>query len=890
MLAQTFSKLRRSARLGFSLLLLAAVSAGAAEKRVAVGYVATPAVQTKLAPLGRVPGTNQIRLAIGLPLRDREGLTNLLAALYDPTSPEFHRYLTPAEFTARFGPTPADYAAVLNFAKTNGLTVSATHPNRLLVDVTGSVAGVERALHLRLNSFQHPREARTFFAPDTAPTVAAGLPVFAISGLDDYARPHPNSHLQPNLLRANASPRGGSSPQGSYMGNDFRQAYVPGTSLTGAGQSVGLLQFDGFYLADITNYANAIGLTSNVPQIVVVPVDGGVTTPGGGGIEVSLDIEMVLSMAPGLSTVYVYEAPNPSPWVDLLSRMANDNLSRQLSSSWGGGGADPASEQIFLQMAAQGQSFFNASGDSDAFVGAVDFPADSPNITQVGGTTLTTDSSGNYTSETVWNWGYVASQGAYLGSSGGISPAVEIPLWQLGLDMTTNHGSTLQRNIPDVALAGDEIYVRYNNGQATTVGGTSCAAPLWAGLTALINEQAAQLGQPAVGFLNPALYAIARGPNYAAAFHDVVVGNNTSSTSPANFYAAPGYDLCTGLGTPNGTNLINLLAVADDLRILPAEIIGVSGPVGGPFTATNWTLTLRNYGTGSMAWASGGAPDWLAVSPPSGTLSANGWGTLGLNLSGAEALPAGSYLAAVMVTNLISLRVQPVGVRLNIGQSLVQNGGFETGDFTSWTLVGDTSDLTYVYNAVATEFAFPGVVHSGSYGAFLGQGGYLATLSQTLETVPGQRYLVSCWLHNPAAGSIQAFGVSWNGTTCFTFTNPPAFAWTNLQFVATATAASSVLQFAAENDPNYFGLDDVSVQRVPDVAFASFAIRTNQFQFRWNSLAGLNYQIQYQTNLTEANWLNLGNITAVTNSATFVDAPDPATVGQRFYRLVLLLP
>ena len=166
--------------------------------------------------------------------------------------------------------------------------------------------------------------------------------------------------LRPTGAAPNATPYSGSGPGGTYRGSDFRTAYVPGTSLTGAGQSVGLLQFDGFYANDITTYESQSGLP-NVP-LTVVPIDGGVSTPGSGVGEVSLDIEMVISMAPGISRVYVYEAPNPSPWVDLLSRMANDNLSKQLSCSWGGGGVDASAEQIFKQMGAQGQSFFNAKG------------------------------------------------------------------------------------------------------------------------------------------------------------------------------------------------------------------------------------------------------------------------------------------------------------------------------------------------------------------------------------------------------------------------------------------------------------------------------------------------------------------------------------------------
>ena len=865
----------------FLLLQIPVVPLGAADQRLAPGHVPAAVARGTIAPLGRVPGTNRLQLALGLPLRNREALTNLLAAIYQPASPEFHHYLTPVEFTARFGPTPADYAAVIRFAKTNGLTVTATHPNRLVVDVAGKAADVERAFHLRLKTYRHPTEPRNFFAPDTEPTVEALLPVFHVSGLDDYSLPHPHLRLRPEAPAANASPHGGSSPGGGFMGNDFRKAYVPGTSLTGAGQSVGLLQFDGFYVADVTNYANTIGLTSNVPQLVVVPVDGGVATPGDGNIEVALDIDMVLSMAPGVSNIYVYEAPNPSPWVDLLSRMANDNLARQLSCSWGGGGPDPAAEQVFLQMAAQGQTFFNASGDSAAFSGAIEFPSDSPNITEVGGTTLTTDGSGNYLSETVWNWG------GGQGSSGGISTSVAIPNWQPGFNVVTSHGSTLMRNIPDVALTADNVFIKYNNGQAGRVGGTSCAAPLWAGLVALANEQAGLLGQPPAGFLNPALYAICRGTNYAATFHDIIAGNNTNSSSPANFYAVPGFDLCTGWGTPNGTNFINEIALADHLRILPQEIIPVSGPVGGPFPQTNWIIVLLNYGSTNLDWSLGGAPSWLSVSRQSGTLPPNGWGTLELKLSGAEALPAGSHLATLTVTNLISSRVQPVTVQLNIGQSLVQNGGFETGDFTGWTLVGDTIIGTLVYNAVATGFDFPGLVHSGSFGAFLGQGGYMATLSQTLPTTPGQRYLVSCWLDNPVSGSVQQFSASWNGTNFVNLSSPPAFAWTNIVFLGTATAANTLLQFAAENDPNYFGFDDVSVAPVPPVTFASFSINPNAFQLAWNSLAGLTYQVQYKTNLAQAGWLNLGTVAAVTNVTTFADTNSVGAADQRFYRLVL---
>jgi uncharacterized repeat protein (TIGR01451 family) len=516
-----------------------------------------PAAVARLAPLGQENGSDRLRLAIGLPLRNEDELTNLLQQIYDPTSPNFHHYLTPEEFTARFGPTEADYQAVIQYANQNGFKVTATHPNRMVVDVEAPVTNIEKAFHLSMRTYQHPREPRVFHAPDTEPTLDLAVPVLHISGLDNYSLPHPKLKERPATVAANATPQAGSGPGGAYRGNDFRAAYSVG-SLTGAGQSVGLLQFDGYYANDIASYESQAGLSSVTLQNV--PVDGGVSTPGSDSGEVSLDIEMVVSMAPGLSKIIVYEAPNPSPWVDLLSRMANDNLAKQLSCSWGGGSPDPTSEQVFRQMALQGQTFLDASGDSDAFTGLIDFPADSTNVTQVGATTLTTTGpGGGYVSETVWNWGL--DQGSYVGSSGGVSTTFAIPPYQQGISMTANLGSTTMRNVPDVALTGDNVYVIYGNGSTGTFGGTSCAAPLWAGFMALVNQQAAMGGHAPLGFINPAIYAIGKSnPNYTSIFHDVTTGNNFSSSSPNKYPAVAGYDLCTGWGTPNGTNLINALA------------------------------------------------------------------------------------------------------------------------------------------------------------------------------------------------------------------------------------------------------------------------------------------------------------------------------------------
>ena len=429
-----------------------------------------PAVVAHLSAIGILPTTNRLNLAIGLPLRDAQGLDDFLAQLSDPANPNYRHYVTPEQFTERFGPTEQDYQTVIDFAEQSGFTITARHDNRLLLDVSGSVADIQKAFHVTLQVYRHPTEARDFYAPDVEPSVDAGIPIADISGLNSYGLPRPKN-VKKNS--SDATPLGtGSGSGGTYMGNDFRAAYLPGVTLTGSGQMVGLVQFDGFYASDITSYETAAGLPTVPIQTVLLDSFSGTPTTGAnsGNIEVSLDIEMAVSMAPGLSKIVVFEG-NPSTGYfspnDVLSAMADSNSISQLSCSWGwSGGPTNTTDTIFKKMAAQGQSFFTASGDSDAFTtgssstNGVDnpslqnTPASSPYIITVGGTTLTTTGPGGvWSSETVWNWGL--HNGSYVGSSGGISSYYSIPSWQTNLSMTANGGSTSYRNIPDVALTAD---------------------------------------------------------------------------------------------------------------------------------------------------------------------------------------------------------------------------------------------------------------------------------------------------------------------------------------------------------------------------------------------------------------------------------------------------
>ena len=592
--------------IGASLIwVMAASLVDAAPTRVLSGHV-PPAVRN-LPPRGRVAPEARLSLAIGLPLRNKSALTSLLERLYDPESPDFHQYLNPARFAELFGPTEADYQGVISFAISNNLKLKAAHPNRVLLEVEGTAGDIERAFGVHLNLYQHPGEDRLFFAPDADPSVSQAVPILDISGMDNFVIPRPMSI---NLKSAahGPAPNSGSGTGGSYRGGDFRAAYLPGVSLTGVGQTVGLLEFDGYYASDIASYESQAGLASVPLQNILLNNFSG--SPGGNNVEVALDIEVAIAMAPGLSKVMIYEGTQPN---SVLNKMATDNVAKQLSSSWTYG-VNATSENIYRQFAAQGQTMFQASGDSGAYAGAIATPADDPNLTIVGGTTLsTTGPNGGWGSETAWNWANTHSGTSATG--GGISTSYSIPSWQSGMSMSASKGSTTMRNTPDVALTADNIMVVYNNGTSGVVGGTSAAAPLWAGFMALVNQQALAGGQANVGFLNPALYSLAKGAAFTSGFHDITTGNNTNSSSPTKFFSATGYDLCTGWGTPTGQFLINALSGNSNTApiFLTNPFKEPTVNVGQSYASTISTNASDSNPTNTLKFAKVSGPIWLIV-------------------------------------------------------------------------------------------------------------------------------------------------------------------------------------------------------------------------------------------------------------------------------------
>ncbi|MGO8678144.1 MAG: protease pro-enzyme activation domain-containing protein [Limisphaerales bacterium] len=934
-----WSKTSRAALPGLCVLLLLAPSVRA-EQQVLGGHV--PEAVGRLRAIGRLQPARRLNLAIGLPLRNREALTNLIEAIYDPASPRFRQYLIPGEFAAAFGPSEEDYEAVAAFMAARGLTVSARHPNRVVLDVNGTVADIEKALHVSLKQYSHPDEARAFYAPDSDPVLDLAVPLLHISGLDNYRLPRP-ALVRPGARPAGPTPNLGSGPGGSYMGYDFRAAYVPGVSLTGAGQVVGLLEFDGFHASDIASYESQAGLPTVPLQTVLLDNFGGAA--GNGNDEVALDIEMAISMAPGLSKVILYEAGPLGSGNDMLNRMATDNVAKQLSSSWTFS-TDATTSQVFQEMAAQGQSFFNASGDSDAYSGPISAPADSPYVTVVGGTTLTTSGpSGAWVSETVWNWG------SGQGSGGGISTSYSLPSWQAGVSMAANQGSVHQRNIPDVAMAADNVFEIADNGRSLSgIGGTSCATPMWAGFTALVNQQAAASGKSPVGFLNPVLYAIGEGSGYNSAFHDITTGNNTSASSPSKFFAVAGYDLCTGWGTPTGSNLINALVTpafvpivtAGSWALLTESCQPTNGAVN-PGELVTVAFALEDSGLGGTTnliatlLATNGVT--LPGTPQSyGALSAGG-PAVSRPFSFVAAGACGSNITAVLQLQDGAANLGTVSFSLPLGSftpftTFAQN--FDsvappalpsawtmsaTGGASNWVTSTASSDSP-PNSAFAAEPPSPGlatlvspaipIISSSAHLSFRNKYNFETSPSDatlgydggTLEIQIGDGAFADIL----AAGGAFVVG-GYTGTIDVTDVDNPLAgqaAWTGQTagFTTTTIALPSAAagqsvrfewQFGTDTGNAYGGtgwyIDSISIVDgsysccIPATAVPALVnpqSSSGNFSFSFQTVSGQSYTIQYTDDLANPSWTTLYSFTGDGSVRLVADTPG---VSQRFYRV-----
>ncbi|MGA8531643.1 MAG: S53 family peptidase [Acidobacteriaceae bacterium] len=467
------------------------------------------------------------------------------------------RRVSREEFDQQYAADPADFDALRAFARQNGLAVdeAASSLSRRTLVVRGTAAAMEKAFGVELQDYEETAAGRHpgnrfhgFTGPVSLPETHAAL-IEAVLGLD--ARPIARPHCRfLKDLKKNATPGAAGQPQ-PFNPPQVAALYGFPTGVNGSGETIGILELGGGYnTSDIDTYFQGLGLTP--PTVVAVSVDGGKNAPGdpnGADGEVALDIQVAGSIASG-ARMAVYFAPNTDQgFIDAITTAVHDTTNNPsvLSISWGGPESSwaqtsmTALDNACQSAAALGVTITVASGDNGSSDGVsdgqnhVDFPASSPHVLACGGTELI-GSGSTITEEIVWD--DLASQGGATG--GGYSSVFPLPSWQSGAGVS---GSG--RGVPDVAgdASPESGYNILVDGQQEVVGGTSAVAPLWAALVALINQQK---GSP-VGFVNATLYAD-RGD-----FRDITQGNNGA------YSAGPGWDACTGLGSPNGQEIAQAL-------------------------------------------------------------------------------------------------------------------------------------------------------------------------------------------------------------------------------------------------------------------------------------------------------------------------------------------
>ena len=298
------------------------------------------------------PSPSQVmNLDIVLPVRDREGLQALAAAVTDPDSPQYRHYITPAEFTARFGPTQADYDAVRQYMEERGLKVTGGSRDGMDLQVRGSLEKVEKAFHVTMRNYRHPTENRTFFSPDREPTTDLAVKLWHVSGLDNFSIPKPKYVKRSDYAAAHgiseqavvSHATTGSGPSASFLGSDMRAAYYGSGTLTGAGQHVALFEYYGTDLADLATYYKNIGQTNKVP-VTLISTDGTSTSclarNNCDDGEQELDITQALGMAPGLAGLEMYVGSTDTAIISAMT--THSPLASAIGCSWGWTPADAA--------------------------------------------------------------------------------------------------------------------------------------------------------------------------------------------------------------------------------------------------------------------------------------------------------------------------------------------------------------------------------------------------------------------------------------------------------------------------------------------------------------------------------------------------------------------
>lgn len=526
--------------------LAAAFAIGGPRPAAAASWTSTATQATSLAnaaALGNVPSTQTLHIAVALQLRNRAALDSYIAAINNPSSSQYGNALSPAAFAAQYGPTGAAVQQVTSYLSGAGLTNIRVAPNNLFVTADGTAAQIEAAFNTHLGLFS--QNGSTVYANTTAAQVPSTLSgtVVSVLGLNDASVMKPPKH---KASGSTGSPTGVSAPQylTAYAPQGFQKAYDVAKTPTGAHTSIAIITEGDMtgVISDLRTEEKANAL----PQVPVTVVQTGLASSDTSGAdEWDMDTQFSTGMAQTVSHLYLYDSTSltDSDLALAINSFAAQDVAKAGSASLGEcevfpyvDGAMLADDEVFAEAAAQGQTFFASAGDTGGFcavaptngapVGApfVNYPASSPYVVAVGGTTLLTNSDGTYNNELAW-----------LAGGGGTSAFETSPFWQAGVVPAAN--GTVGKALPDVSMdadpnSGANVYI---NGTPTAVGGTSLSSPLSLGVWARVESAHAN----ALGFAAPHLYKLYG----TAAYHDIILGD----TGP--YPATPGYDYATGMGT-----------------------------------------------------------------------------------------------------------------------------------------------------------------------------------------------------------------------------------------------------------------------------------------------------------------------------------------------------
>jgi subtilase family serine protease len=665
---------------GCGIAWVPAASAAVPSSPVRVG--AAPALPRGARTKGEVASEREISLTIALEPRDPVALEEFATAVATPGSSSFGQYLKVPEFASRFGASPEHVEAVAAMLEEEGLNIDEASANNLTLSVSGTAEQVETAFDTSLAKVELP-SGRLAYANTRGPAVAAAIAPYVqgVVGLDDLALLEPadvTSPAEPQNSESSTSPapvpsvitggpqpcpaasaKGAEDPRyPNYTPDQIASAYqfsgLYAAGDFGAGQTIALTEYGEPYApADIAAYQACFNTHAT---LIKEPIEGGPGPyHGDTGEEAILDIDVVAGLAPA-ATILVYEAPGASP-VGALAAAVSQDRARTISDSFGlceyFGSSNRAlvdlEESLLQEAAVQGQSFFTASGDhgsedctghntaTDEFnFGNVDLPASHPFATGVGGTHLSFV--GPTPIDTIWNNGNGKfSAGVALGGGGGISELFAMPGYQSSAaGIGTINASSLAvecggpsqcREVPDVSADADPYsgYVIYEEGAWGEGAGTSAAAPLWAALAALTDSYPTCRGR-SIGFMNPALYALAS-TNYSGYFHDVVLPSPEGYRTNDSWYdgkyaylAYPGYDMATGLGTPNASALAaSLCAFASPpYKVQLTAPSQITGTVGSPISVQ---VSGSDSGNQPLTYTASGLPAGLTINPATGLIS-----------------------------------------------------------------------------------------------------------------------------------------------------------------------------------------------------------------------------------------------------------------------------